>query len=240
MFEGLTYQFVYNLERHRLFNVPLRRWFILLCLALPAALWLGAWGASWIAAAVVTLGAVVALAAVWWAGRRRYVRFVESPTEPHSEEAGTPAGGESPNSDTGDQSPAPASEPPLPAMSKVPVRATGFFEVGGMRRYFVETPASYTTFETREHCVMTQIPSTRFLLLGKSNRREVGWWYTFFQPGMIRSVTSGWLHFGLRPRPALQLQISADGRDEVLYLSFDDEATRSIVLADLRHDAVVD
>jgi hypothetical protein len=110
-----------------------------------------------------------------------------------------------------------------------------------MRRYLVEAPANYTTFETREHCVMTKVPRTRLFLLGKSREDEVGWWYTFFQPNMIRSVKSGWLHFGLRPRPTLRLEIvRLDGPDdETLYLSFDDEATLSLVLADLQYDTTL-
>jgi hypothetical protein len=127
----------------------------------------------------------------------------------------------------------------LPAMGKVRVRATGYFEVSGMRRYFVETPAEYTTFETREHCVMTRVPLSRFLLLARSSPVEVGWWYTFFQPAMIRAMQKGWLYFGLRPRPAVCLQIALpdNSREETLHLSFDDEAARGLVLADLRRDA---
>jgi hypothetical protein len=215
LFGGLIYQLVYNLEQHRLFNIRLRRWLILLCLVLPGVTWLGVWGTGHVTAAIVTLGAAITLVMVWWAGRQRYVRFV---AQSHSS----------------------LPESPLPPMSKTRVRATGFFEVSGMQRYCVETPADYTTFETREHCVMTQLSFTRFLLLSASNQDEVGWWYTFFQPWMIRSVTGGLLYFGLRPRLALQLQITADNESEVLYLSFDDEATRTMVLADLQHDAALD
>lgn len=238
MFEGLIYQFVYNLERHRLFNFRLRRWLIFLCLILAAATWFGAWGAGRPTAALVTLGAVGVLAAIWQAGRQRYTRFVE---HAHNVASPGPLGEEEKLSGAGKLQPAdpPSLESPLPALSKVRVRATGFFEVSGMRRYFVETPADYATFETREHCVMAQVPFSRFLLVGASNRDEVGWWYTFFQPGMIRSVTRGLLYFGLHPRRALQLQITTDNQNEVIYLSFDDEATRSLILADLMGDATL-
>lgn len=179
-------------------------------------MWLGFWEASRLAAALVTLVALGLLAATWWARRRRYVRFEEHP----SEEA--------------DQQPA---DPPPPAMSRLHTCATGFFEVSGMRRYFVETPADLTTFETGEYCVMTKVPFTRFLLLGKSRQNEVGWWYTFFQPAMIRSVASGCLYFGLHPGPALRLEIGgADDSqaNESLYISFENEASRSLVLAGLQ------
>lgn len=218
MLEGLIYRFVYNLERHRLFEVRLRRWLILLCLIAPAALWFGAWGATRFVAGLVTAGAASVLVAIWQAGRQHYVRFAPDFSSPPETAA-----------------------PPVsswPAMSKVPVRASGFFEVSSMRRYLVEAQADYMTFETREHCVMARIPFSRFLLLDASGRGEVGWWYIFFQPAMLRAVTGGRLYFGLRPRPALQLQIaSIRDRVEILHLSFEDETTRSLILADLLHDA---
>jgi hypothetical protein len=222
LFEGLLYQFVYNLERHRLFNIRMRHWLILACLFLPAAMWLGFWGGSRLTAILVTLGAVGVLSATWWAGQQRYARFEERPS-----------GKSEKTNQRANQQPA---DSPLPAMSKIRMCATGFFEVGGMRRNFVETPADYTTFETGEHCVMAQVRFTRFLLLGKSRENEVGWWYTFFQPAMIRSVASGRLYFGPRPRPALRLEIGGrdNAEEESLYLSFEDEATRSLVLADLQ------
>lgn len=231
MFEGLVYQLAYNLERHRLFNVRLRHWLILLCLVLPVITWLRLSGASRLATIPVTLGAAGVLVATWWASRQRYVRFEEfnhaAPAPLREiEEVG-------PRKDT------PAGATPLPAMSKIQVHATGFFEVSGMRRYFVETPASYTTFESREHCLMTQVPLTRLLLMGKSHEDEVGWWYTFFQPEMIRSIKPGWLYFGLWPRPALYLEIanSEETGAESLHLSFEDEATCALVMADLQFDA---
>jgi hypothetical protein len=218
LLEGLIYQFVYNLERHSLFEVRLRRWLILLCLILPAALWFGRWGATRLVASLVTAGAAILLGAIWQADRQHYVRFVPG-SSPEPEQTSAPLS-------------------PLPAMSKTPLRASGFFEVSGMRRYFVEAPATYTTFETGEHCVMTQVPFSRFLLLGTSERGEVGWWYTFFQPAMLSAVTAGRLYFGLRPRLALQLQIaSTHDKAETLYVSFEDVTTRSLILADLLHDA---
>ena len=231
MFEGSIYQFVYNLERHRLFNVTLRRWLILLCFILPATMWLELWRVSVLTAVLATLAAACILAATWWAGKQRYVRYEEQ------SQASALFRGESERvSRTANQQLAGS---PLPAMSKTRVSATGFFEVSGLRRYLVEAPSEYTTFETREHCVMTRMPRTRFLLLGRSRENEVGWWYIFFEPDAIRSVRSGWLYFGMRPRPALRLEIyrAVDTQDEDLYLSFDDEATRSLVLADLQWDA---
>ncbi len=107
-----------------------------------------------------------------------------------------------------------------------------------MRRYFVDIPANYTTFETGEHCIMIQVPFTRFLLLGKSRKNELGWWYTFFKPSAIHSMANGCLYFGPHPHPAVCLEIAGidDAEDEILYLSFEDEASRSLVVADLKSD----
>jgi hypothetical protein len=226
LFEGLIYQFVYNLERHRLFNIRLRRWLIFWCLVLALTMWLKFWQASKLTATLVTGGAVAVLIVIWWAGRQRYVRFVArvpnlTPTVPLAVEEGANQV---------------ANRQPLPTMSKIRVRATGFFEVSGKQRYLVETPSDYTAFETREHCVMARIPHSRFLLLGQSNQDEVGWWYVFFQPDMIRSLETGWLHYGARPRLALRLEIALadDSPNEILYLSFDEEATHWLVLDDLQ------
>jgi len=219
LFEGLIYQLVYNLERHSLFEVRLRRWLILLCLIVPAALWFGVGKAPHLLAGLVTAGAAIILVAIWQAGRRHYVRFVPD-SSPGPEQSSL-------------------SLSTLPALSEAPVRASGFFEVSGMRRYFVEATATYTTFETREHCVMARMPFSRFLLLGTLERGEAGWWYTFFQPAMLRAVTGGQLYFGLHPRAALQLQVaSVHDKVETLYISFEDGATRSLILADLLRDAV--
>jgi len=219
LFEGLLYQFVYNLERHWLLNIRLRHWLMLACIILPASMWVGLWKTTYLAAVAVTLGAIGILAATWWAGWRRFVRFEERV--------------EATRQNVDRQSAA----SPLPAMSKLRVCATGFFEVSGMRRYFVEAPADYTTFETGEHCLMIQVPSTRFLLLGTPHKNELGWWYTFFQPSVIHSIADGCLYFGPHPRPALRLEIAGtdNSDDENLYLSFEDEASRSLVLADLKY-----
>jgi hypothetical protein len=215
--------------------MPLRRWLILLSLVVPVTMWLQVWKVSRLAAALVTLGALIILVGIWWAQRQRYVRFVERDT---SAAPGVGSGAGTGKHRAVSQG---SVEPPLSPTQKVGVHATGYFEVGGMRQYLVETPADYTTFETREHCLMTHVPHARFLWVGKSRPAEVGWWYSFFQPTMIRAMTSGFLQFGARPRLAVRLEISVsdNSEDEVLYLSFDDEVTRSAVVADLKYDADV-
>ena len=77
MFEGLLYQVVYNLRRHRFLKLPVRHWLILSCLAAPAAAWLQVWEVSRLTAVPITLAAGAILVGIWWAEQRRYVRFVE-------------------------------------------------------------------------------------------------------------------------------------------------------------------
>ena len=127
---------------------------------------------------------------------------------------------------------------PLVPDEKVLLRATGHFEVSGMRRYFVEIIAAFSTLETREHVVMGWIPPSRFLLLASWPKAEVGMWYIFFKPEAIREIAVGEVHFGLRARPAIRINYRRDkGGEETLYLSFDDTLQRRRVLEDLRRDA---
>ena len=126
--------------------------------------------------------------------------------------------------------------PELVPDEKVAIRATGLFEVRGERRYFVEVTADFATMETREHIVMARMLDSRFL--AGAPRGDVGWWYIFFKPLMIRGIEVGQVHFGLRTRPAIKLRYrTAEGKVEPVYLSFDDPLQMERVLEDLRRDA---
>jgi len=125
----------------------------------------------------------------------------------------------------------------LAADEKVPVRATGLLEVRDRRRYFVEVAADFATMETREHVVMGRMLDSRFLV--GAPKDDVGWWYIFFKPFMIREIEVGQVHFGLRARPAIKVKYEAEeGRVEPVYLSFDDPLQMQRVLDDLRRDAM--
>jgi len=125
----------------------------------------------------------------------------------------------------------------LAADEKVPVHATGLFEVRDRRRYFVEVAADFATMETREHVVMGRMLDSRFLV--GAPKDDVGWWYIFFKPFMIREIEVGQVHFGLRARPAIKVKYEAEeGRVEPVYLSFDDPLQMQRVLDDLRRDAM--
>ena len=167
---------------------------------------------------VVILACLGLMLALLWAGRTRYLIFQRTEHPSFSSSM--------------------ADVPQLAPEEKVPVRASGHFEVSGMRRYFVEAQAYFETVETREHILIVWIPRRSLPGLAASPREEVGLWYAFFMPATIREIEVGEVHFGLRPRPALKVVYQAEsGSQETVYLSFDRPEQREIVLADLRRDA---
>jgi hypothetical protein len=137
----------------------------------------------------------------------------------------------------GELSPSP-NPPELAPDEKVAIRATGLFEVGGERRYFVEATADFATMETREHIVMARMLDVRFLV--GAPKDDAGWWYIFFMPHMITEIEIGEVYFGLRARPAIKLAYGTErGESESVYLSFDKPLQMQRVLEDLRRDAKI-
>ncbi|MBC7224361.1 MAG: hypothetical protein H5T59_08845 [Anaerolineae bacterium] len=50
-------------------------------------------------------------------------------------------------------------------------------------------------------------------------------------------MEGGWVHFGAHPRPGLRVEYRNEDRTEVVLLSFDAEADRQRIYADLVQDA---
>jgi hypothetical protein len=216
--EGDFYKLAYLMSRHYVFGNNLSRWAVIVVgLTLGIVIWRATKVLVLALVLAVMTGLIVAFVLAR-ARRRRYIRFeflsaaLDHPVTPRM----------------------------LPPDRRVHVRATGHFEVNKRRRHFVEAMAQFQTFETRERMVMVNIRGSSLLRLAHSPRREVGWWYTFFQPELIGQIELGRLHFGHAFRPALKISVrSAGGAEpEVLFLSFDDEVARALVLADLKVDAV--
>lgn len=215
---GVVLQSAYRLRRHLWLGWPLSRWleFLLLVAALVALI--QCWPRPWPAAllGLLLLGCVALLT---WAKQRRYVHFEAKPF------------------------PAPAShnKPSLPPLGKeelVPVRASGWFTVEGQGQHYIELEADFETVGTREHIVLGRVRSSRFLLLGRWPGYELGWWYIFFRPDMIRRVELGHLHFGPQPCLALQVVYAPDNETaQTVYLSFDDGTALRRVWHDLLLDA---
>jgi len=215
---GLIFQLMYRLRRHFWLGWSLARWLgFLLVVAVPAALIL--WQpAGWPAAVlgVVFLGYILGLA---WAGRRGYVHFVAMP-------------------DTQNPLRNSSASPILGAEELVPMRASGWFTVEGKQQYFVDVEADFETVGAREHIVLGRIHPSRFLLVGQWPGRELGWWYLFFQPAMVRALRLGHLHHGARPRLALRVIYTPDGElQRTAYFAFDDGLALRRVWEDLHWDA---
>lgn len=127
--------------------------------------------------------------------------------------------------------------PELVPDEKVPVRATGLFEVRDRQRYLVEVTADFATMETREHIVMGRTLDPRFLV--GAPKDDVGWWYIFFMPHMIKEIEAGEAHFGLRARPAIEIRYrTEEDKLELVYLSFNALPQMQRVLEDLRRDVM--
>ncbi len=153
-----------------------------------------------------------------WAARSRYVRF-EAITKGSAPFQGAP-------------SPEPLSKEEL-----VPVQASGWFAVEGRARHYVDVKARFETVGTREHIILGRIYATWFLGLGRWPLDEVGWWYIFFQPAMIRRLCLGHLCVGPWPRLALRVVYASDDEtQETVYLTSDDPTTLRRVWNDLLRD----
>jgi hypothetical protein len=216
---GIVLQIAYRLRRHFWGGWSMGRWLGMLLLLAVAGVLIGSRMANWPLAAA--LGALfLAYAGILvWARRRRYICFVPSEALP-------------------DGPPPPAG---LDMAGLIPIRAGGWFTVEGKRQYYVDLDADYQIVPSREHIVLARVYPSRFLLLGRWPERDIGWWYIFFEPATIRQVQVGHLHFGARPRLAVQLTYALlRGPDvkgiETIYLTFDSMAALHQVWADLAID----
>jgi len=215
----------YRLWRHRIGPLALGYWPLLvevLCLIVARRT------AAWPYALALSTTGLILTGVMLLARQQRYIRF------------------------RGDESLAahlPSGVAAIEADEKTPVRTTGVFQVRNNRRYFVEAAADFATMETREHIVMARIPLSQIWLVAQSPKEEKGWWYAFVKPAYIRSIQTGWLHHGLRPRPALKLVYLRhrliEGKkktkevttEETLYLSATEPLTIHRLLENLVRDA---
>ena len=222
----------YQLRAHRCGGWALDRWLAtlpLLAAVIVLARWylgersaLAAWQWATLALLIIAGGAVLWLRR--WAAGHAYLVFEPQPDLP-------PPDGQA-----------------LDPGAKILLHATGRFEVEGKSGFFAHLLAYWRTFATREHAVMAIVHNTRLLLLGHRPEEEIGMWYIFFRPEEIEAVTAGRLSFGSTVRPALRLRYLSTPTtprkrrkptqpiSELVYLVFDDEATRAIVWADVRAD----
>jgi hypothetical protein len=215
---GILLQLVYRLHHHLWLGWSLARWFGVLLGSAVAVTLIRAWRQPYLPALIGGLF-VVYLLVLAWAARLRYVRF-KLLAEGWKGLGNIPAG------------------PPLRAETMIPTWASGHFSVEGQEQYYVNVAADVETVGSREHVVLARIRPSRFLLFGQWPSWEIGWWYIFFQPAMIRRVSVGNLHFGSRARLALRVVYAQDEETiETLYLAFDDMITLRRVWDDIMQDA---
>lgn len=215
---GVVLQLAYRLRRHFWLGWSLARWLGLFLVIAVLVMLIRWWPYLWLAVLLAGLFVLYAVLLIW-ASRRGYVRFVAMPEARILLHDVLPG-------------------PPLRAEELVPLRASGWFTVEGKDQYYVDLEADFETVGTREHIVLARVYPSRFLLLGSWPEYELGWWYIFFQPAMIRKVAVGHLHFGPRSRLALQVVYTPDEQtQQTIYFTFDGAAALRRVWDDIQRDA---
>lgn len=229
----------YMLRRYHVVGAPLERWITVLLLIAAGLIAVGLLPGGMTSALLCLALLLALLIGRRLAERRQYVHF--RPQRLAAQAAADAA--------------------PLSPAAKLPLRATGLFEVEGKAQRFSELPATYRSFSTREHALLAAVAPSRHLAgLAQWPAHEIGMWYIFIKSSELRQVQPGLLRFGRAGRPALRLlveqaqppktslldawglqwgsdQPKPNARQQTIYLSFDNEAERERVLADLLADA---
>lgn len=214
---GILLRWAYRLRRHLFFSWSLARWLGTLLFVVAAWALVRWWPNFWPA---VGAGAVWVVFVLWlvWAHRSGYLHFVPLP------DAAAVLDG--------------APLRPLRKEEKVPARASGWFTVEGADAYLVDLESDFETVGTREHIVLARLYRSRFLLLGRWPAYQIGWWYIFIMPAMIRELGVGRLHTGREPGLALRIVYAPhEETRQTIYLAFDDPHHLQRVWVDLVRDA---
>jgi len=124
--------------------------------------------------------------------------------------------------------------PKLRLEEQVEIQVTGFLEVHGERRHFVEVSAVLHTTELREHIIMAKLRTRRSIGPVQSVAGEWGWWYAFISPSKVQSIAGTWLYYGLARRRAVRVVYTMeDGKGNTLFLSFDDMEGFALIAQEL-------
>ena len=215
---GVILRASYRLRHHLWLGWSLARWVAILLVGLAVAALVYWWPSPWPATllALLFLGYLLVLV---WATRQGYLCF-----EPLPEGAAVL------------QNPAVAR--PLDKEEKVPVRASGWFTVQEKVQYYVDLEADFETVGTREHIVLGRVHPSRFLLVGRWPSEDWGWWYIFFEPHMIRTMTVGHLCHGPNPELAIRITYELDPEtQQTAYLGSDSTSALQQIWEDLLLDA---
>jgi len=129
----------------------------------------------------------------------------------------------------------PEGAPKLCPENEVEIRVTGFLEVQGKQRHFVEVPAVFQTTELREYIIMAKLRTRRSMGPVQSVAGEWGWWYAFISPRKVQSIKGTRLYYGFARRRAVRVVYTMeDGKDNTLFLSFDGLESYALIAQDMR------
>jgi hypothetical protein len=185
---GALLKLAYVLRGHRWLAWPLSRWLGVLILAAAVLLAFRSRPSIWPALPWALL-LLLYVAFLFWADRQGYVLFKADAAAILPE---------------CNQREGRARHP-----DPIPVRASGWFTVEGREEYFVDIEAGIRTTVSGERIITGRVHPSRFLLLGRRPRHELGWWYLFVEPEAIREMQAGYLHHGPRARTSLRLGYSS-------------------------------
>jgi hypothetical protein len=217
---GILLQLSYRLHRHFVAGWSVGRWLGALLFLAGLAVLIARRSITWEVILVAALF-LIYLGILLWAGRKGYVRFRASASAATLLQR------------------APAL-PSLQPEELVPVRAGGRFTVEGHDQYYMDLEANYESVRSREHIILARVSPSRFLLLGSWPDYELGCWYIFFRPGMLRQIRAGSLHFGPQPRLAIEITYMPDEETRhSVYLASEAALLRRI-WKDLMRDAPSD
>lgn len=207
---GLFSQSACFLRRYAFIGIPLDGLTSLLCLSGIAYLSWRGWrrGFAWWHWLTV-LALLLILGLLIWLRRRRYTFFAPAPFAPAP----------------GDRL--------LGAEEAIRLRASGLLEVEGLSEHYVDVPAIIWITELGEYILMAHVAFRKLALLD-AVIEDQGMWYAFIKPEEIRWIRAGYLYFGLKPRPAIQIGYQgANGDERQLCLSFDGSEARSRLAHDI-------
>lgn len=220
---GSLRTFLHNASNHYIGGSTLFR-YLLWIPVIAALVWLTGWlPLRWVGVGVfVLLALALVITLRYWRGRD-FVRFHE-------------------------QSRPEVTPEPIDSQDKVPIHATGFFEVEGKQQRYTWLPGYYRTFATREHALLCIVQEQQFLRVSRRLAEDTGMWYVFFTGSVVEGVRWGKLHYGNQPRTAIavdyRVTIPPKNRfqrekvvTETLYMAVQDEEDGHRILADLLHDA---
>lgn len=207
--------------RAELLGMGLLRWIVAILLLAALLLWLVGGAARGFLALGLVGAAALLLILYWWYRRRDFAHF-----EGAHEAAALPQ------------------STPLQPSDKAPVWVTGTLGVERRVKRFYCLPAFYRTFATREHVIIGGCIERRVMGIVNWAEADLGLWYAFLRPEMIRSLRIGTLRHGRHMLAAIEITYDAEWQIErrtthtmeILWIATRHASDLDRIVADLLHD----